>query len=104
MGGGVALYINSNIYYWVREDLTYPLDSIESLFIEIKNMSSKNIVIGAIYKPPRAVQNNFMQTFHDIIANLSTENKTCILSAGEISTSTFWIMTTILLYRIFSTV
>ncbi len=49
-GGGVCLYI----VYNVRNDLTNfnNLDYTESLFIEIDNTGSQNVIIGIVYRQP----------------------------------------------------
>ena len=50
-GGGVCLYVDENINYKVRTDLNeikHP-EYTESLFIEIEQSKSKNIIVGVIY-------------------------------------------------------
>ena len=79
-GGGVALYIHSDIHYDVREDLCHSTDSLESLFIEIKIPAAKNIVAGVMYKPPQAPHTDFMLLFQGIIAKLASDNNRCLLT------------------------
>ena len=51
-GGGVGMYIKSEIEYKLRNDLI-PSDqqSFESLFVEICRPKEKNIIVGTIYRP-----------------------------------------------------
>ncbi len=77
-GGGVALYVRSDIHYEVRDNLCHSTDSLESLFIEIKSSAAKNIVVGAMYKPPKAPHSDFMFLFQRIIAQ--TANYRCLLT------------------------
>ena len=48
-GGGVALYISSELNVIAREDLNISDDTLESLFVEISNPKSKNIIVGVVY-------------------------------------------------------
>ena len=50
-GGGVSLFVQDNLEYFLRKDLIYQTDNIETLFIEInkkKLNKSKNVVIGVV--------------------------------------------------------
>ena len=49
-GGGVALYVSSDLNFTVREDLNLSNESLESLFIEVINQNVKNIISGVVYK------------------------------------------------------
>ena len=52
--GGALLYINKNINYKTRNDLTiYKSRELESVFIEVINKrSNKKTIIGCIYRHP----------------------------------------------------
>ena len=55
IGGGVGIYVNIDLEFKPRPDLAsrdISSPSTESLFIEICQPLSKNIIIGAIYRPP----------------------------------------------------
>ena len=55
-GGGVALLLRDNIMYRTRTDFNSKSDSLESVFVEISKEAfgmDKNIIVGAIYRPPR---------------------------------------------------
>ena len=57
-GGGVAMYINSQLKYKIRKDIY--IDGIENLFIEIDNKYGKNIIVGTLYRPRSNNINNFI--------------------------------------------
>jgi len=66
----VCLYIKDSIKYHVRNDLNmmkHP-DNVESMFIEIERVGSKNIVIGNLYRPP----DQDLNVFNDFIDKLLT--------------------------------
>ena len=51
--GGVLLYIKDDIIYKLRKDLKiYIKKYIESTFLKVINQSSKNIIVGCIYRHP----------------------------------------------------
>ena len=55
VGGGVAICIQDQISVAKRNDISVYCSDIESVFVEIDKDqigSSKNIVIGTIYRPP----------------------------------------------------
>ena len=51
-GGGVALYVQEDLMYKIRNDLSSNNPDIDSCFIELINTGKANIIIGIIYKPP----------------------------------------------------
>ena len=52
--GGALLYIDKNLKYRSRSDLTlYKSKKIESFFIEIIELKKKNTIVGCIYKYPK---------------------------------------------------
>ena len=77
--GGVALYINENKPYHLRDDLTVFIPHVlESLFVEVQINSKKSIIIGVIYRPntqPRADLDEFTDNIYTITSKISTENK-----------------------------
>ena len=48
--GGTALYVNSNYNPFERFDLKFQGDMFESVWTEISNKSSKNVLCGCIYR------------------------------------------------------
>ena len=83
-GGGVALYIDSNLQYKVRNDLNLG-DNTNSIFVEIdrNQLKSKyNTIIGCIYRPP----SYSLQSFNDSLTNMLSilqKKKKHILIAGD---------------------
>jgi hypothetical protein len=49
-GGGVCIYIRSNINYQVRDDLHSA--TLENLVVEIKKPRSKSVLVSTWYRPP----------------------------------------------------
>lgn len=81
--GGVGFFINSDIVYTVREDLSTFIPHVyESLFIEINIQSSKPIIIGIIYRPnslPRANLDKFTESLEITTDKITLEHKKCIM-------------------------
>ena len=42
--GGIAIYIRSNLDYIIRDDLSIVEDEFETLWVEIKNNKSQNVL------------------------------------------------------------
>lgn len=53
VGGGVCLYIDSNLNYKERPDISFNNDDIDSLFIELQFNSHKNVITSNSFKNPR---------------------------------------------------
>lgn len=51
-GGGVAMFIRSDLTFTFRNKLQSCDDDLETVFIEIHNDSGKNLLVGTIYRPP----------------------------------------------------
>jgi hypothetical protein len=48
-GGGVGLYLTTELEYKFRNDLVFPNQMrVESLFVEITNVKGKNIIVGIV--------------------------------------------------------
>ena len=51
--GSALLYIDNSLNYTVKNDLAmYKKNELESIFIELINLESKNLIIGCIYRHP----------------------------------------------------
>ena len=80
VGGGVGLFLDSNLDFKLREDLNdLNIELAESLFVEILNPKGKGIVIGTIYRSPKQNVNGFIQKFNSLMAKIAKENKICYL-------------------------
>ena len=76
--GGTALYINDQFDVFERNDLKAQTDLFESVWIEIKNKNSKNIVCGCVYRHPKNTSsdfNDFNKYMDSTLKKLGDENK-----------------------------
>ena len=78
---GTLLYIDKNLRYRSRSDLTlYKSKEIESSFIEILESKKKNTIVGCIYKHPNVPVGEFTNDFLEpLLEKLSFEKKEVIL-------------------------
>ena len=75
-GGGVGLYIKSNLKFKPRIDLQSTDNRLyESIFAEIIQPNSRNIIVGCIYKPPDTSVTEFNNSISSILSTISFENK-----------------------------
>ena len=68
-GGGVAIYIPSQLDYQVCHELNTMTEHLEAVFIEIYISGRKNVVIGVIYRPPQGNFIHFMNEMQSILEN-----------------------------------
>ena len=73
--GGVALYVNSEFKVLERTDLNVQTKDYESIWIEIKNEKSKNIVCGCVYRHPRYFLTDFMDYMDSTLHKITKEGK-----------------------------
>ena len=77
--GGVGIYVNSDMSYYRRDDLSIFIPYvIETLFIEVKLNQTKSIIICVIYRPnsqPRADMEIFTTKLAAITTKINSENK-----------------------------
>ena len=52
-GGGLGIYVHKALDYKILPNLAKNTENIETFTIEIENKNSKNILISAVYWPPR---------------------------------------------------
>ena len=48
--GGVALYVKEDFQHMIRDDLSTCEDEFETIWVEIKNSKSQNMLCGCAYK------------------------------------------------------
>ena len=78
IGGGVSVFINNNLEYIKRSDISIFDENVESIFIELSKDYigyKKNSTIGVIYRPPNTDMSIFNQQLLNILSSLKTENK-----------------------------
>ena len=74
-GGGVALYISTDLNYKIRNDLNLPTHSdYESIVIELE-LNTKNKIISVIYRPPDAPAYPFINNLSSAINLINKERK-----------------------------
>ena len=81
-GGSVSLYIAESVNYTLRTDLGVFSEIMESRFLEIdKNSinSTRNVVIGVIYRPPNSDIDVFISQLSGLLDTIRKDNKSCYL-------------------------
>ena len=78
--GGTGIYIKKMYDTIERSDLNILIDDFESMWVEIKNNKSKNIVCGCIYRHPRSNLKEFQDYMKRCLEILSKENKEVYIS------------------------
>ena len=76
--GGTAIYVKSKYTVKERLDLKVMNQHFETIWIEIKNLRSKNIVCGSVYRHPhnnRHTYKAFLDYMDYTISKLANENK-----------------------------
>ena len=73
--GGVPLYIKSNLDYIIREDFSILDDDFETIWVEIKNKKSQNILCCCSYRHPNTEIEKFNKYIDKVITKITKENK-----------------------------
>ena len=84
-GGGVGLLFDSslNLNIKARPDLACGDSNVmESMFVQLPQKNSKDIIIGVIYRPPNTDVNLFLSALAVILEVINSENRSCYL-AGD---------------------
>ena len=79
-GGGVSLFIKNGINFNVREDLSVVSQHMECIFIEIEKSvfkTSKDVLVGVIYRPPDNSVNVFNELFTDLLMRIDVKKYCC---------------------------
>ena len=94
-GSGVAIYVNNDLNASAVENLSYSSPDIESLFVEISNVSTP-VIYGVIYRPPNGDFIKFIDTLKQIQEALPDKNVRImgdfnidLLKTGDSKTSAF---------------
>ena len=84
-GGGLAIFVKTNIRFKLRNDLTFPIDKqnqFDGIFIEIEpcNNQTRPLILGNIYRSPSYNSiTDFSQSLSLIIERLNSENKDIVI-------------------------
>ena len=73
--GGTAIYVNSNFNSFERFDLKIQSDMFESVWVEIPNRASKNILCGCIYRHPTYEISDFLVYMESVMKIAANEGK-----------------------------
>ena len=76
----MGIYLNKNIEFSIRYDLSEFDNLLESVFIEIQIdavQSFKNVIIGVIYRPPGTDLCEFNVMIGELLEKIKAENKFC---------------------------
>ena len=86
--GGTLLHIKNDISYKVRNHLKiYKSKELELIFMEIINKTSKNTIVGCIYKHPTISISEFNNTYiKDLLVKANSENREIMLM-GDFNTN-----------------
>lgn len=77
-GGGVSIFIESQLKFSMRDDISTIAGSIEAVFVEIHKSSinaNRNVIVGCIYRPPKSPISEFNDALKTILGSLSKEDK-----------------------------
>ena len=73
--GGTAMYINSNYDVFERNDLKSQTDLFETVWAEIKNTNSKNILCACVYRHPNNDLSDFLVYLEAALNTVMNKNK-----------------------------
>ena len=71
-GGGVCIYLRTNLNYRIRDDLIN--DDLECLIVEISKPRSSVFLVGTWYRPPNSPPERFNE-FENVIDKIDAESK-----------------------------
>ena len=77
--GGVALYVKSTLDYMLRDDLSVIENEYETLWVEIKNSKSQNVLCCCAYRHPNTDVKKFNEYVDQTMNKISKENKLIFL-------------------------
>ena len=73
--GGVALYVKNNLDFIVREDLNALENEFETIWVELKNKKSQNVLCCCAYRHPNTEVEQFNKYMDKVMDKVSKENK-----------------------------
>ena len=76
---GVALYVKENLQHMIRDDISTCEDEFETIWIEIKNSKSQNVLCGCAYRHPNTNVDKFNDYINQTMEKISKENKLIFL-------------------------
>ena len=73
--GGVALYTSESLHAIKRIDISVTDEDFETVWVDIKNVKSKNILCCCAHRHPSSSPERFTQYIDTTLYNLASENK-----------------------------
>ena len=73
--GGVGLYVKENLDHMIRYDLSIVEDEFETIWAEIKNAKSQNILCACTYRHPNTDIKKYIDYMDKTMSKISKENK-----------------------------
>ena len=80
----MGIYVQKTLDYKILPNLAKNTENIETFTIEIENKNSKNILISAVYRPPRGNQSKFLEEIEQVVHNSKHSTKSFFL-VGELN-------------------
>ena len=81
---GCGVYISNKLSCIPRSDLNISFhnntNEFESVWVEMVNVSPKNILIGTIYRHPSKYDQPFLDYLNNVLTQIKKENKICIIT------------------------
>ena len=78
-GGGVSIYIRSDLHLKHRADLDVMSADVECIFSEVTLPSGAVFLIGVVYRPPNSNADAFLAWFGNVLMQIESEKKVCYL-------------------------
>ncbi len=88
-GGGVAMYIKNNIKFKSRPDLDFNNNIINSKFIEISNINTKNVIVGTVYRAPNSDTDSYLEYFSSMTTILQRNSNKIHFIMGDFNFDLF---------------
>ena len=67
------------IHLILRDYFNIQENSIEVLFVEIVQVSNKNVLVGVVYRRSGSLMESFFDNMNDLIDRISNESKICYI-------------------------
>ena len=74
-GGGLEIYVHKTLNYKILSNLAKSTENIETFTIEIENKNYKNVLISAVYRPPRRNESKFLEEIEQVVHNSKYSTK-----------------------------
>ena len=75
-GGGVAMYLHSELRYTRMRDIAIP--NTESLWMNVEH-GNTHIIVGTVYRKPGGKIDDFCNSLNDVLHQMSLDRNECII-------------------------